>query len=93
MDASKNAAPLRLDMWGVNWFTGGHWDHYIAEFYDFEADPQFADDTFAIPHLCENAPVACGPSPCCALKLRIVFRILKLRISNFHFPLPDWQSH
>jgi hypothetical protein len=54
--------PLRLDMWGVNWFSGGHWDHYVAEFYEFEAHPAFANGAFDVPELCDGAPLPCAPA-------------------------------
>ena len=61
-DAKTNKVPLRFDMWGINWFTGGHWDHYIAEFYDFEADPDFGNEFWKVPQVCDGAPYACAPS-------------------------------
>jgi hypothetical protein len=52
---------VKLDMLGINWFTGGHKDHYIAEFYDFQANPEFPVDTFTVPPICDGASPACVP--------------------------------
>lgn len=60
LSVTPDGTPVRLDMWGTNWFTGGHWDHYIAEFYDFEADPAFDDATFAMPPVCKGVAPRCA---------------------------------
>ena len=32
----QDGAPLRLNMWGFNLYTEGHFDLYIADYYDFK---------------------------------------------------------
>ena len=32
----QKGAPLRLNMWGVNLYTGGHFDLYVADYYDYK---------------------------------------------------------
>lgn len=53
----QEGVPLRLDMWGVNLYTGGHFDRYIADYHGFEPGPAPAK-TFAIPEYCPQHPTA-----------------------------------
>ena len=32
----QDGAPLRLNMWGFNLYTEGHFDLYIADYYDYK---------------------------------------------------------
>lgn len=35
----QDGAPLRLNMWGFNLYTDGHFDLYIADYYDYKVSP------------------------------------------------------
>lgn len=52
--------PVKLDMWGRNWFSGGHWDHYIADFYAFEPEPHFPPGLFNTPEACNRCTPRCA---------------------------------
>ena len=43
--------PLRLYMWGKNLFTGGHFDAYVVDYYDYKPGPP-ADEVFSVPDYC-----------------------------------------
>ena len=38
----QDGAPLRLNMWGVNLYTGGHFDLYVADYFDYQVSCSFA---------------------------------------------------
>ena len=61
VDAAAGA-PVKLDMRGLNWFSGGHWDHYIAEFYEFAAAPALPPGLFEVPAVCDGVAPKCAPS-------------------------------
>lgn len=61
LTVTSDGEPVTLDMWGINWFTGGHWDHYTAQFYEFEANPDIPERTFRLPKICDNAAEPCAP--------------------------------
>lgn len=60
MYVTDDGVPVKLDMWGRNWFSGGHWDHYTAAFYSFDANPQFPDGLFNRPAACSRCVPRCG---------------------------------
>ena len=35
----QDGSPLRLNMWGFNLYTDGHFDLYIADYYDYKVRP------------------------------------------------------
>ena len=47
--------PLELNMWGINLYTGGHFDNYIVHYFDYQPGPQ-ADTLFAKPDICHGKP-------------------------------------
>ena len=44
----------------VTWhvYTGGHWDHYVAEFYEFQGAAALPEGLFTLPPVCQ----ACVPT-------------------------------
>ena len=48
-------APLQLNMWGINIYTGGHYDHYIVDYFGFQAQPA-SPATFDVPEFCPRTP-------------------------------------
>ena len=55
MTRSRQNVPLRLEMWGVNLYTGGHFDDYQVDFHSFLAGPPPAG-TFTVPAICPPKP-------------------------------------
>lgn len=51
----QKGAPLRLHMWGINLYTGGHFDDYIADYYGFEPGPPEAN-VYNVPDYCPPHP-------------------------------------
>ena len=47
----QDGTPLRLYMWGANLFTGGHFDAYIVDYYDYKPGAIDAD-VFSVPDMC-----------------------------------------
>lgn len=43
--------PLALDMWGVNLYTGGHYDNYVVRYTSYRAGP-IPEAVFQKPDLC-----------------------------------------
>jgi cathepsin L len=37
LSVSKDGAPVKLDIWGINPYTGGHFDHYVARYSSWQA--------------------------------------------------------
>jgi len=54
LTVTPDGAPVKLDIWGINPYTGGHFDHYIARYYDFHAGDLDAS-VFEAPELCKEA--------------------------------------
>ncbi|KAK9819683.1 hypothetical protein WJX72_001073 [[Myrmecia] bisecta] len=52
---SKEGAPLQLHMWGINLYTGGHFDEWISTYTDFKAGP-LAEDVWSVPDFCPKEP-------------------------------------
>ncbi|KAK9812379.1 hypothetical protein WJX73_006336 [Symbiochloris irregularis] len=52
---SQGGSPLRLEMWGVNLYTGGHFDDYEVDFRNFSAGSP-PTDIFKIPDICPLKP-------------------------------------
>lgn len=46
---AKDGSPVRLVMHGINLYTGGHKDEYIADFYDFKVLENIPEGTFQPP--------------------------------------------
>ena len=42
-------------MWGINIYTGGHYDHYIVDYFGFQAQPA-PPATFDVPEFCPKTP-------------------------------------
>lgn len=38
LDANQSA-PVKLHMWGVNLYTGGHFDEYVVNYYNYKPGP------------------------------------------------------
>ena len=53
----QDGAPLRLYMWGKNLFTGGHFDAYIVDYYDYQPG-SIDEDIFSVP---DNCPKKLSP--------------------------------
>ena len=47
--------PLLLNMWGINIYTGGHYDNYVVNYYGYREGPAPAG-TFNKPHICPDKP-------------------------------------
>ena len=47
--------PLLLNMWGINIYTGGHYDNYVVNYYGYREGPAPAG-TFDKPHICPDKP-------------------------------------
>ena len=54
--ADKDGNPLELNMLGVNLYTGGHKDLYIAYYHDYKEVSTFPDGTFDPPSKWECSP-------------------------------------
>lgn len=53
----QDGTPLRLYMWGKNLFTGGHFDAYIVDYYDYQPG-SIDEDIFSVP---DNCPKKLSP--------------------------------
>ena len=51
----QEGAPLMLNMWGINIYTGGHYDNYIVNYYDYREGPA-PPGTFDKPAICPDKP-------------------------------------
>ena len=51
----QEGAPLQLNMWGINIYTGGHYDHYIVNYFGFSKGPA-PEGTFDVPDFCPTKP-------------------------------------
>ncbi|CAL8460756.1 g287 [Coccomyxa elongata] len=51
----KDGNPLRLNMWGVNLYTGGHFDLYISDYFDYKAG-EIDEQEFDVPSFCPEKP-------------------------------------
>lgn len=54
LTVTKEGVPKTLDIWGINPYTGGHFDHYIATYSGFKAE-KAVDSVFEAPPLCETS--------------------------------------
>lgn len=54
--ADRDGNPLELNMLGINLYTGGHKDLYIAYYYDYEEVSSFPEGTFDRPSGLECSP-------------------------------------
>jgi hypothetical protein len=55
LSVSIDGAPIKLDVWGINPYTGGHFDHYIANYHEWETDVDAA--AFDKPDMCKDDAV------------------------------------
>ena len=44
-----------LNMWGINLYTGGHYDNYIVNYYGYREGPA-PEGTFDKPDICPDKP-------------------------------------
>lgn len=53
LTVTPDGVPKKLDVWGINPYTGGHFDHYIATYSGFQPGDIDAS-VFEPPHLCKD---------------------------------------
>ena len=53
---AQDDEPLELDMWGINLYTGGHYDNYIVHYTSYRAG-SIPEAVFSKPDLCAEKPV------------------------------------
>ena len=57
---AQDDVPLELNMWGINLYTGGHFDNYVVHYTSYRAGP-VADAVFEKPDLCHDKPLQAAP--------------------------------
>ena len=53
--SEQEGAPLMLNMWGINIYTGGHYDNYVVNYYGYRQGPA-PPGTFNKPAICPDKP-------------------------------------